>query len=226
MTITEVESVAFIDLDRADICWDLLSPDEQTRALRFHRDIDRHRYAAGRAALRRILGDRVGAEPRSLPIAYGPHGRPYLHDGPSFNVSHAGRWCVVATDDTRRVGIDIEDTTREVEIGAVAGRVCSSYELDSFSGLAPDEQRGRFFELWTAKEAVLKALGTGFSVEPATFSIATYPQLRAVTTPDRSDPADWELRSVTGPEGTIVTMAIRSGIGDDESFEGPSPTPR
>ncbi len=223
MMTAEVDCIAFIDLDRADVEWDLLSPDEQTRALRFHRTIDRHRYSAGRTALRRILGDRMGADPRSLPIAYGLHGRPYLHDGPSFNVSHTAGWCAIAVDDRRLVGIDMEDTTREVEIEAVASRVFSSYELDSFGVLARGEQRSRFFELWTAKEAVLKALGTGFSVEPSTFSIATGPQLRVVTTPDRSDPADWQLASVSGPEGTTVTMAIRIG---GHGFERPVPTPR
>lgn len=85
-----------------------------------------------------------------------------------MNISHSGDMVVCAVDD-RPVGIDIEQI-RPIDL-TVAKRICSVEELLYLFGHRPTEQDftyttdteilARFFEIWTAKEAYGKCLGSG-----------------------------------------------------------------
>ena len=46
----------------------------------------------------------------------------------------------------------------------LAERFFGEAEVRALRGLAPEKQAGRFLELWTLKEAYLKASGRGISV--------------------------------------------------------------
>src|SRR5436190_8138143 len=56
----------------------LLSDDEQERAARFHMRRDAVRFRVHRAALRTILAECLGVEPRAVDFRYGPRGKPEL----------------------------------------------------------------------------------------------------------------------------------------------------
>ncbi len=68
--------------------WAILSPAEADRAARLRQPADRVRSACTRAALRRLLGERIGLPPQDVPLAAGAHGRPALA-GP-FGTGWAG----------------------------------------------------------------------------------------------------------------------------------------
>src|SRR5262245_62770429 len=55
-----------------------LSNDELAKAERFHSDLDRARYIVGRAALRRVLADRLGCSPAAIRLSYERNGKPML----------------------------------------------------------------------------------------------------------------------------------------------------
>ena len=80
-----------------------LSADERARAARFHHAPDRDRFVVRRGLLRRLLGERLGIDPASVPLAPGPAGKPSLSwadlrrlgmasaDGPpGFNLARSG----------------------------------------------------------------------------------------------------------------------------------------
>lgn len=96
-------------------------------------------------------------------IKYGEHGKPYLEHGPFFSISHSRRYSVLAVSENE-IGIDIEmhDTFNQ----RVAER-CFTEEEQKFAKLSTEN----FRKIWTAKEAVLKFLGTGFSYSPKNFSV-------------------------------------------------------
>jgi phosphopantetheinyl transferase len=86
-----------------------LSPEEITRAARF---IDRRamgHFVLGRAALRRLLGERLRVEPSELQFRYGAFGKPELagSEGLHFSVSHSGDLVVIAIA-SRIIGVNIE----------------------------------------------------------------------------------------------------------------------
>src|SRR5438876_1219350 len=56
----------------------LLCDDERRRARQFAFARDRRRFMAARAQLRRLLGARLGVDPRCVEFAYGRRGKPAL----------------------------------------------------------------------------------------------------------------------------------------------------
>ncbi|MDH6593493.1 4'-phosphopantetheinyl transferase [Variovorax sp. TBS-050B] len=142
-----------------------LAPAECARADRFARTADRVRFTAARAALRRLLAERIGCAPADVPIAVGPHGKPFLDlggDAPSFNVSHSGDHALIAIGDPERVdavGIDIEQRRGDIDAEAVLAIAFTAHECRAVREAA-DPLRA-LYDRWAAKEAVLKAIGTG-----------------------------------------------------------------
>lgn len=145
----------------------LLSPAERGRAAAFAAAI-RPGFIAGRARLRRLLGALLGEDPAALEIATGPRGKPQLAGGHAgrlhFNVSHSRGACLVAVSRRHPVGIDLELRSADHTgrwAAQMAGAILSAAELDRHR-LLPDEARpAALLETWVAKEAVLKAEGTG-----------------------------------------------------------------
>lgn len=142
--------------------WLLLDADERQRLRRLQRHPDRVRFGRTRAALRRLLGERLRRPPKDLRFALGRHGKPRLcasqrrRGALGFNVSHAGGFALIALSGQGPVGIDIERRAPSLDAAELAPLTLSPLERR----LRP-AQRVDFFDGWTAKEAVLKALGLG-----------------------------------------------------------------
>lgn len=143
-------------------CATLLSSDERQRAARFRTSVLRERYIAARGQLRQILASELGQPPESLIFAYGENLKPSLVGGAlHFNLSHTDHEMLCAISREHAVGIDLEDTRREVEILPLAESFFAPEEVAALRAASGDEQRSLFFRLWTCKEAYLKARGWG-----------------------------------------------------------------
>lgn len=119
----------------------------------------------GREPLRRVLGSYLGAEPQAIGLVSDPHGRPRLvGDGPDFNWSHSGDRALVAVAGAGMpVGIDLELHRPRPRALQVAERFFDPGEHARLLQLAPSLRAQAFLDLWTAKEAVLKAYGRGLA---------------------------------------------------------------
>ena len=95
-------------------------------------------------------------------IRFGENGKPYFEDdGLSFNLSHAGQYAVCAVGQGA-LGCDIELMRPITE--RVAERFFHPSETAMLASEPDPEQRqALFFRLWTLKESVLKAAGTGLT---------------------------------------------------------------
>ncbi len=147
----------------------VLSPRELARLRGFRHGADRVRFAAVRAALRRLLAEVLDLAPHALPLDADALGKPGLpqaiHDALSFNVSHSGRTglIAIATDPAvAAVGVDIEQC-RPVEPLALAASAFALDEQAMLRGCHPALRLDRFYALWTAREALTKAAGTGIA---------------------------------------------------------------
>ena len=94
---------------------------------------------------------------------FGEHGKPFFEYGECFSISHSGRIAMLAVS-KEDIGIDVE--CRKTANEKIAER-CFTEEEQAFSKTSTEA----FFRIWTAKEAVLKILGTGFSYSPKNFSV-------------------------------------------------------
>ena len=97
---------------------------------------------------------------------YGEHGKPFLHgrDDFQFSFSHAGGY-VAFVCGKRSVGVDIERTDREKE--NIARKHFTENEYEAIY----TRKEKTFAEIWTAKEAYVKYLGTGLSKGLNTFDV-------------------------------------------------------
>ena len=91
---------------------------------------------------------------RDLEWKYNEHGKPYIEGGPYFSISHCKAGIAVAIDDAP-IGIDIE-TIRHANEDLVE-RTMNEKERLGIKELGMRE----FTRLWTQKEAIVKAEGTG-----------------------------------------------------------------
>ncbi|MGC9524607.1 MAG: 4'-phosphopantetheinyl transferase family protein [Limnospira sp.] len=144
----------------------LLTPDERERARRFRFDRDRIHFTVARGILRQILSPLAGVSPEDLTFGYGDRGKPYLKTGNpggtlQFNVSHSHGRALYAIAFDRRVGVDLE-SFRPVEGLQLARRFFCDREYEKLrSESSIQRQTALFFQIWSAKEAFLKATGTG-----------------------------------------------------------------
>ena len=145
----------------------VLPPERQARALGCRFDADRARVVGAGWLLRQALLD-WGVPEEAQRFGTGPMGKPHLEgDGPHFNLSHSGQWAVCAISD-QPVGVDVELPHCSMD---VARRHFSPEELEGVEALPPMAQRDVLNRLWTAKEAFVKALGTGITQELDSFLV-------------------------------------------------------
>ena len=144
-----------------------LTAEEEARARRLVAAPVRRGFIAGRWLVRSVLAALTGAEPRSLELRAGRHGKLFLagheRDGPCFNLSHSGGLAAMALVRDRRVGIDIEAKRPLTDSALLARRILGPRERARFEALQERAREPALLAAWTRKEAVLKAVGTGIS---------------------------------------------------------------
>jgi 4'-phosphopantetheinyl transferase len=145
----------------------LLTAEEEARARRLVAAPVRRGFIGGRWLVRSVLAALTGAEPRSLELQAGAHGKLFLagheRDGPCFNLSHSGGLAAMALVRDRRIGIDIEANRPLTDSALMARRILGPRERARFEALPESAREGALLAAWTRKEAVLKALGTGIA---------------------------------------------------------------
>ncbi len=156
MKIYFSKTTDFSDLNGVE----LLTEERQIQFNRFKWHADKAQCLVAGLLLRYALGDSVKS------IKIGKNGKPYVEGGEVFfNLSHSKDVVVLVVDD-KEVGIDVEQI-RPVN-KRVAERCYTKEELDL---LYSKSDICEFYKLWTAKESIIKAIGSGFSVSPSSFSV-------------------------------------------------------
>lgn len=166
-----------VDLDATSVATDdpslteLLSAQEKEKANRFRFEHDVRRYRASHTALRTLLSRETGMRAQDLQFFEGRFGKPHLNANHPlhFNMSHSGGWALIGICATAPIGVDIEVPRPMDDLDALAERNFSPPEFAAFRAVEPAQQLQRFLQCWTRKEACLKALGSGLSIEPGVF---------------------------------------------------------
>lgn len=139
-----------------------LPADRQQRALACRRDADAARLTGAGRLLQQAL-ERHGIPAQRQHFARHPQGKPFLPDHPDlqFSLSHSGPWAVCAVAD-HPVGVDVEGLRCSAEL---ARRYFHREEA-----VLAEEADSRC-RIWTAKEAFVKALGTGLTIPLDSFLV-------------------------------------------------------
>lgn len=190
----------------------IMSDDERARADRFVHQRDRMRFISGRSRLREILADVVATSAAALPLAVGPHGKPFLPGGPVFNLSHAAGLAalVVTADISVWLGVDIEGA-RVVDPGLDAYAFAPE-ERAALRLVGPQDRDRAFFLGWTRKEAVVKATGEGLRADLASFAVTVDPaQPARLLRIDGHSPEAWRLHDFSPRPDLAGAVACMTG---------------
>jgi len=155
----------FTDYSENDL--ELLTKEELLRANEIDNQITRSRFIASKVFLRLSIGCIL-----HIPLYRGvflanEYGKPYLpkfYPILNFNLSHTTKnlifVCITQNDE---IGIDIENCNRKIPENLME-YVFRKEESNSI--LLSKNWEETFLQYWTSKEAVLKCIGCGFTLNP------------------------------------------------------------
>ncbi len=143
----------------------VVSEEERARGARLRDPAARRMLLVSLANARAMLGLVLGIPAREVHLARTDEGAPFLASDPAcaISISRSHGWTAVAVGGTRAIGVDVE-RLRPIAWQPMLSMTCSDAERDQMLALAdeaPARADSAFLELWTVKEAVLKASGKG-----------------------------------------------------------------
>jgi 4'-phosphopantetheinyl transferase len=167
-----------------------LSPEEQSRAQRFRNALHGAQWAFFHTCLRQILGACTGHPPAELQFNAGEHRKPLLKEVDPrvhFNLSHSGDLALLAVTGCAPIGVDLEQQRDLHDMDALVQRFFSPTEQTAYGQHPASERSDCFYRIWTRKEAVIKANGSGLSAPLSAFDVPASPL------------AEWEQPTVRPP---------------------------
>jgi 4'-phosphopantetheinyl transferase len=167
--------------------------------------------------LRETLAAYLASDPDALRIERNASGKPCLADSAlHFNLSHSGGMLLLGLSRSQPLGVDIEGRGRERPYREIARRYFSADETNVLAALPAERLRERFLELWSAKEAVLKAIGRGlaFGLDRVGFALDAGGAIQKLA----------HIAAEAGPAGQwqIVRLAPAAGMTGALAWHGPA----
>jgi 4'-phosphopantetheinyl transferase len=190
-----------------------LSPEEKSRADRFHFSRDRDCFVGSHGILRELLGNYLQRPATELEFCYGPQDKPELRTNDRvspihFNLSHSQGLAVYAFSRGREVGIDVEMIRPDFAGEEIAERYFSGIELAELRALPSELRAEGFFLCWTRKEAYVKARGAGLQIPLGSFNVSLTPGQPEKL--ESSDSSRWSLYSLQ-PAPRYVGAVVGEG---------------
>jgi len=195
-------------------CVSVLSDTELQRADRFVTE-DGKAHFKQRRAFRRYCGAFVlGSPPALSRIVFKEteQGRPFLPDLPDvwFSFSSCQFGFLGAWSSTHRIGVDLEDQTRNLEAVELAQKFFSEAEVKAVKMVGDLTRLRTFCQLWSLKEAALKSIGEGLPFGLDAFEFELAPNLRVVhAPPNYGGPERFNAQIVQGTD-ICAALVIRS----------------
>ena len=174
VTVTHVDLTHNAASEASSLLW--LNEGEQARCRRYPLPGPRRRFALCRAALRAILCRQLGCSNERLSFGSSDHGKPFalVDEEPvaiSFNLSHSGRHGLIALVPHGRLGVDVEERVPRGDFDELSETVFGPHEQSALACVRGRDRVQLFFRLWTIKEALIKALGLGFTLDVSQFEV-------------------------------------------------------
>jgi 4'-phosphopantetheinyl transferase len=196
----------------------LLSESEKLKAKCFKFLHHQRHYQAVHGILRIILARYLNLDPAQINFTHSDRGKPYLTDDCNpvnlqFNLSHSENRAIVGISRDRLIGVDLEKMRPMESSLQLAKRFFCPSEYALLTQAIPEERDKLFFQLWTAKEAYLKATGEGISGGLNQVEIALNP-LHLINFPN------WYLQSFeSNPDDERNYWAAIAFEGEGENIE-------
>jgi 4'-phosphopantetheinyl transferase len=136
-----------------------LNAERREKMHSYRKEDDRLRCLAGGLLLEGVTWGRK--------LHFTEYGKPFLPEGPFFNLSHSGDVVCLAVSAISPIGADVEEW-RDEDVAVLAK---TAFHPEEQAFFFEDPTVGRFYELWTLKESYIKMIGTGFSLGSVEFCV-------------------------------------------------------
>jgi phosphopantetheinyl transferase len=180
--------------------YDILSEAERGRADAFVFPEHRRRFIRAHSSLRQVLSCYTAIAEGAIRFGSGKKGKPCLENSAaspfSFNLSHSGDLAVVAVGGVSEIGVDIEQVRPAPDWEEIAKGTFRREEAEWVRAAAVERRAGAFFEVWTAKEAYVKANGHGLAH-----------MLHSVSVVGANSQREYLIASLQLPEGYVGAVA-------------------
>lgn len=177
---------------------------------------DRHRFAARHLWSRQVLAQALGIDSRDLVVTTEHFGKPVLPGGNPpvhFSLSQSGSLALLALA-AQPVGVDLEIVAQpDRDWIRLSPMVFSEAEMRELGLRGDILDEAVFLRYWTAKEAILKAQGSGLRTPMAGIDLDIQPAgicLRRLP-PEFSARDRWRIVSLPLEPGAIGTLALWTG---------------
>ncbi len=196
----------------------LLNNEERLQQKRFHFERDRHQYLITRALVRSVLSLYVNTtSPEKWKFKKNAYGKPFISSSSlavplCFNLSHTNNFVVMAVTLDQEIGVDIEYLPRLGKMLEIANHFFSPIEIEQLHALPAEKQTNRFFDLWTLKEAYIKACGMGLSIplDHFSFTFSQQGEIEIDFEPERNDqPRYWQFWQIRPSEIHKISVAVK-----------------
>ncbi|WP_122899501.1 4'-phosphopantetheinyl transferase superfamily protein [Acinetobacter sp. B51(2017)] len=105
------------------------------------------------------LSQSLGRDVQAAELRKTEYGKPYLPEL-AFNHSHSQQhYALVMSAEVQDIGVDIEDLSRKIRFEALAQHAFTQAELQRW--YVSQQNQSYWLQIWTAKEAIVKAAGLG-----------------------------------------------------------------
>ena len=202
-----------------------LSPAEYDYLFTIKNSARHDEFLVGRGMSRVLLTHYLGLDSvRQLLIQIERQGKPVLdavHGNVFFSVSHSASRLVIAVTRAGPLGVDVQvDLERRRDYIKIAGHFYHPREFLWFIQQPESERARAFYKLWTLRESLGKALGSGLGLPPHTFCI--YPDQEGRPKVDSSesgllDAARWHLEHFFFEDPDFFSLATACAVSSPES---------
>ena len=122
-----------------------ISSEQKEKALRYKNEQDQ---------LRSLLSSYLVNQLSKEQLLKNDNGKPYYQNGPFFNVSHSGRYVVMAISN-HEIGVDIEEN--------IAKNMDMLLKIFNDAEVKMIKEHADFYYLWCAKESLIKCIGSSIN---------------------------------------------------------------
>ena len=206
-----------------DIYRRFLSMEEIGKSNKFKFEKDRILNTLTRSSLRILSGLYLDSEPNAIEFKYGDFGKP-AYNFPTdvkFNVSHSGKFIVLAFVKDSEIGVDVEKIKTDFNVLKIAENFFSTSEIELLHNVEPDNLYKAFYRCWTRKESFIKAKGSGLSFPLTSFTVSVNHKepklLRTEWNPLEKE--QWNLFSFDPASGYVGALSVAKKIQSVKYFD-------
>lgn len=165
VSITNNINIFLLDLKENEGCINqkLIPYSQIKEIIQYKKKDDRDKRLLSRSFLFEFLNQQYGIT--DFELGFNEHKKPFLKIEPSinFSFSYAENYVLVGISKDKKLGVDIEFINSKFNLDEITYEIMCPSELEQFHSFVnkSSEQQNFFFQLFSAKESIVKAFGTG-----------------------------------------------------------------